>query len=173
MIPQRAMTTVFSRHASRCVMGARLIYVSNPNYLHVGSAHIAALRLYSSSQRPPSPPRSRLASSLGMIGAGKRSSLVLIGLLTRQLQYRCAHRYARRCTTSGQGKVRSICPQAHEGRLVGVDVYDSGCLLDVLRSSVCGGDGEFVRPSSISSRVLRCVYKSRPSFLIQNQNRSP
>mmetsp|Transcript_24240 Transcript_24240/g.57575 ORF Transcript_24240/g.57575 Transcript_24240/m.57575 type:complete len:324 (+) Transcript_24240:98-1069(+) len=70
MIPQRAMTTVFSRHASRCVMGARLIYVSNPNYLHVGSAHIAALRLYSSSQRPPSPPRSRLASSLGMIGAG-------------------------------------------------------------------------------------------------------
>ena len=35
--------------------------------LHVGSAHIAALRLHSSSQRPP---RSRLASSLGMIGAG-------------------------------------------------------------------------------------------------------
>jgi len=138
MIPQRAMTTVFSRHASRCVMGARLIYVSNPNYLHVGSAHIAALRLYSSSRRPPSPPRSRLASSLGMIGAGKRSSLVLIGLLTRQLSLRP---YARRCTASGQGKVRSICPQAHEGRLVGVDVYDSGCLLDVLRSSVCGGDG--------------------------------
>lgn len=91
------MATVFSRHASRCVMGmgtatmttnSRIvtfnlvkgrtkltrstIYWSlpHPATLHVGSTHIAALRLYSSSQRPPSPPRSRLASSLGMIGAG-------------------------------------------------------------------------------------------------------
>jgi len=42
----------------------------------LGSSHFAAIRIYSSSQRPPNPPRNRITSGLGMLGAG---GLMLFG----------------------------------------------------------------------------------------------
>ncbi len=43
---------------------------------HLGSTHFAAIRIYSSSQRPPNAPRNRITSAVGMLGAG---GLMLMG----------------------------------------------------------------------------------------------
>jgi len=64
---------VISLNASPYMTGLSFLSVP-PNIL--GASHFAAKRIYSSSQRPPNPPRGRLASSLGMIGAG---GMLLLG----------------------------------------------------------------------------------------------
>jgi len=70
----RSRTLSCVQNRSSAVMST---YPIGTHYHHqLGSTHFAAIRIYSSSQRPPNAPRNRITSAVGMLGAG---GLMLMG----------------------------------------------------------------------------------------------
>lgn len=73
-VPKKSLQLIRPRSLS-CVQNHSPVmssFTSGMRHHHyqLGSSHFAAIRIYSSQQRPPNTPRNRITSGLGMLGAG-------------------------------------------------------------------------------------------------------